>query len=88
MIADGLDVSIDYLLGRTDDPSSSADRPIETEAEILTFLARIKGFTKTDIDAAFGVIMLAFRAKQGGSQQGADRDQSVPSNHHHESEPS
>lgn len=83
LIADGLGVSTDYLLGRTDDPTATKQGPITSEPEILSFLARIKGFTKTDIDAAFGVIMLAMRSKPGGSQPDGDHDQSAPSNHHH-----
>jgi transcriptional regulator with XRE-family HTH domain len=63
-------------------PMAEKQAEISSEPEILSFLARIKGFTQTDIDAAFGVIMLAFRAKQAGSRQGEDRGQSVPSNPH------
>ena len=73
----------DLLLPMVEKPTE-----ITSEPEILSFLARIKGFTKTDIDAAFGVIMLALRAKQGGSPLDEDRDQSAQSNPRHESEPS
>lgn len=73
----------DLLLPMVEKPSE-----ISSEPEILAFLARIKGFTKADIDAAFGVIMLALRAKSGGSQPTETRGQSAQSSHHHESEPS
>lgn len=69
-------------------PGERQDQPITSEPEILAFLSRIKDFTPADIDAAFGVIMLAFRAKRGGSQSGEDRDRSAQSNPLHESEPS
>lgn len=61
-------------------PMNERPQEITSEPEILSFLARIKGFTKTDIDAAFGVIMLALRAKQGGSQSTESRDQPEQTN--------
>lgn len=41
VIADGLDVSIDYLLGRTDDPSSSKRETFSGEEAIKDALSRI-----------------------------------------------
>jgi len=73
----------DLLLPMAEKPS-----PITSEPEILAFLSRIKGFTSTDIDAAFGVIKLALRAKQAGSQQDEDRGQSAQSNLRRAPEPS
>lgn len=72
----------DLLLPMVEKPTE-----ITSEPEILAFLARIKGFTKADIDAAFGVIMLALNAKQGAQRQDEDRDQSERSNPHRVKEP-
>jgi transcriptional regulator with XRE-family HTH domain len=87
-IADGLDVSIDYLLGRTDNPKATADGEITSEPEILAFLARIKDLSPSDINTAFGVIMMALNAKRAGSAPSEDRDQPGLSNRPHGSEPS
>jgi transcriptional regulator with XRE-family HTH domain len=73
----------DLLLPLDEKPSE-----ISSEPEILAFLARIKNFTDSDVDAAFGVIKLALRAKRVGSQPSEDHDQPVPSNRRHESTPS
>ena len=86
-IADGLDVSIDYLLGRTDNPKATATGEITSEPEILAFLARIKGFTQSDINTAFGVIMMAMNAKRAGSAPSEDHGQPEPSNPRHVSVP-
>lgn len=72
----------DLLLPMVEKPSA-----ITSDPEILAFLARIKGFTQSDIDAAFGVIKLALRAKQAGSPQDEDRGQPEQSNPHHVSTP-
>jgi len=72
----------DLLLPLQEKPSE-----ITSEPEILAFLARIKGLTQSDIDTAFGVIKLALMAKQAGSPQGEDRDQSAQSNPLHEAAP-
>lgn len=69
-------------------PMTEKQTEITSEPEILSFLSRIRGFTRTDIDAAFGVIMLALRAKQGGSPQDETHDQSEPSNRRREGAPS
>lgn len=87
-IADGLGVSIDYLLGRTDNPKATATGEITSEPEILAFLARIKGFTQSDINTAFGVIMMAMNAKRAGSAPDEDRGLSEQSSLPHGSEPS
>jgi transcriptional regulator with XRE-family HTH domain len=73
----------DLLLPLTEKP-----REITSEPEILAFLARIRGFTSSDIDAAFGVIKLALRSKQGGSQSSEDHGQPGQSSPRHESAPS
>jgi transcriptional regulator with XRE-family HTH domain len=73
----------DLLLPMDEKPSE-----ITSEPEILAFLARIKGFTNNDINAAFGVIKLALDAKRAGSQSNEDRGQPAPSSPRHESEPS
>jgi len=69
-------------------PMTEAAPPIRTEPEILSFLARIEGLKKTDIDTAFGVILLALQANRGGSQSDEDRDQPERANRRRESVPS
>lgn len=88
-IADGLEVSMDYLLGRTDNASSiEQNQPIEGDTAILAMLARIvPKLSDTDINVAFGVIKLAI-AKQGGSKPAGQNDQSEPATPRHEAAPS
>jgi len=69
-------------------PMSEVAPPIRTEPEILSFLARIEGLKKTDIDTAFGVILLALQANRGGSRSDEDRDPVERANRPRESVPS
>jgi transcriptional regulator with XRE-family HTH domain len=76
VLADALECRpADLLLPMTEQP-----REITSEPEILAFLARIKGFTPSDVNAAFGVIMLALNAKRAGSAPNEDHGQPEPSN--------
>ena len=69
-------------------PITEQQSEITSEPEILAFLARIKGFTQSDINTAFGVIMMAMNAKRAGSAPDEDRGLSEQSSHPHGSEPS
>jgi transcriptional regulator with XRE-family HTH domain len=49
IIADGLGVSIDYLLGRTDNPAPTSEAgPITEKKTIFAFLERIDGLSNND----------------------------------------
>jgi len=75
LIADGLGVTTDYLLGRTDDPTASKQGPITTEPEILAFLSRIDKLSESDITVAFTVIKNALDAKRGAPEPSGSHDQ-------------
>lgn len=52
LIADGVEASIDYLLGRADTPSSLKQPAITTDEEILAMLKRIDGLGERGVELA------------------------------------
>lgn len=85
-LARALEVSV-YEIDEAYTPDAIKD-PIETDAEILAFLARITDLSDTDIGVAFAVIQNARSLKQGGSKQPGSHDLPQPASPHHGSEPS
>lgn len=69
-------------------PINAETPKIETETDILSFLARIDKLSPTDIDVAFAVIKNALDVKRAGSERSENRDQQPVASRHRVKVPS